>query len=152
EPVRASAVVTVEGTALEQATAGLFLPRFLAAGTELPTSFDGADVTWQGQPTPPAAGISEPVELTATITLDGQSATKSFTVRVLAEGSPLASGYTRTPAGPVTSALHLALRDGDATEVLNLGEAILFAKADFDVADTLRGETRTLLQPHLFRL
>ncbi|GAB3816876.1 hypothetical protein GCM10028820_16870 [Tessaracoccus terricola] len=151
-PVRANALVTVAGSPLEQATAGLFLPGFLAADAELPSSFAGADVIWDGAPVAPATGISEPVELTATLTLDGASTTKEFSVRVLAEDSPQAAGYTRSPAGPVTSALHLALLEDGTTETLNLGEGVLFAEADFDVADTLRGETRTLLDPHLFRL
>ncbi|UJF31414.1 family 43 glycosylhydrolase [Paenibacillus hexagrammi] len=138
----------------------LYIPYVLTQADQLPSSIEGASITWSssdssiigndGSMNPPAAGMAE-VDLTAAVTFAGKQVTKDFHVQVMESSPSFILSYTRSGSSVVTDALHLGYSaDGSDYTALNNNTGVLFAKADY--ADGIVGVTKKLVHPYVFRM
>ncbi|PJM74143.1 hypothetical protein CS006_03125 [Bifidobacterium primatium] len=142
----------------------------LTNGTKLATSLYGATISWtaagdgaklvaaDGTVTGADGDDVVAVDLTATITLDGKNATKTFKgLRIMPKNARTLASYTRDHSinggARVGDALHLALSDGTKYTALNTNYGVAFAEAKIDGTATTESTTiRGLIDPYLFRM
>ncbi|MBW3088587.1 family 43 glycosylhydrolase [Bifidobacterium sp. 82T24] len=146
----------------------------LTNGTKLPTSLYGATIAWtatgdgaklvaaDGTVTGADGDAEKTVDLTATIALDGKTATKTFkAVRIMPKNAETIASYTRDHSinggARVGDALHLALNDGTKYTALNTNYGVAFAEAKITVGaknnagyPTQTTDIRGLVDPYLF--
>lgn len=141
----------------------LVLPYYMTAADSLPLEVLGAEVTWEsdsadvntetGVITPSQEGVYD-VNLTASVTVNGETEEKEFQVKVLGTDSAYVMSYTREADSSlggmytedVSKSMHLGYsEDGETWRALLNNTGVLFAKA--------QGETTKLLQdPYIFRM
>ncbi|PWG59163.1 family 43 glycosylhydrolase [Bifidobacterium catulorum] len=148
----------------------------LTDGVKLPTSLYGATIAWStagdgaklvaanGTVTGADGDEAKTVDLTATITFNGKTATKTFkAVRVMPKNAQTLASYTRDHSinggARVGDALHLALGGGGKFTALNTDYGVAFAEAKITVgANNNKGyptqatDIRGLIDPYLFQM
>ncbi|NEG95442.1 family 43 glycosylhydrolase [Bifidobacterium sp. SMB2] len=142
----------------------------LTAGAKLATSLYGATISWKaagngaklvaadGTVTGADGDNAVTADLTATIALDGKTATKTFKgLHVMPKNAQTLASYTRDHSinggARVGDALHLALNDGTKYTALNTNYGVAFAEAKIDGTATTESTTiRGLIDPYLFRM
>ena len=143
-------------------TQDFLIPPVLAGETALPTSYGQGNITWSGSLVSSdgklsAADTEQEASLTATWQCNGQSASKSFSARILAKDAIAMEAYTRAPlakdvySGKLSYSLHLAHRtENGSYESLYSNNGILYAKADISAANTLY--PKNLKNPYVFAM
>lgn len=154
-----------------QAAEKLLVDYQLTAGAKLPTQLYGATVAWKSSDAAlvkddgtvlGADGDAEKtVDLTATVALNGKTATKTFAgVRVMPKSAQTLAAYTRDSSADggirVAGALHLALSaDGKTFDALNQNYGVDFAEAKYNTSADGKStsyQIRDLTDPYLFRM
>ena len=138
------------------------IPSTIARELTLPTSFGQGHITWSGSAVSAdgkitADGQAQDASLTAAWQCDGASASKTFSVKILAQDAIALEAYTRTPlakdvySGKLSYSLHLAHRTASgAYESLYSNHGILYAKADISERGTLM--PKNLKNPYVFAM
>lgn len=141
----------------------LILPYYMTGADSLPLEVLGEKVTWisdsadintaTGVITPSQEGVTD-VNLTASVTVNGDAKEKAFQVKLLGTDSAYVMSYTREADSSlggmytedVSKSMHLGYsEDGETWRALLNNTGVLFAKA--------QGATTKLLQkPYIFRM
>ena len=150
-----------------QLTAGAKLPTAIAAAPDAKVTWKSSDaalVKDDGTVLGAEGETEKTVDLTATVALNGKTATKTFAgVRVMPKSAQTLASYTRDSSinggARVGDALHLALNDGSSTTALNTNYGVAFAEAKITVGaknnkgyPTQATDVRGIADPYLFRL
>ncbi len=138
------------------------IPYVVTKETTLPTSYGQGKITWSGTSVSSDGKITvtekeQSAELTASWQAGSLSASKKFTVRILAQDAVALEAYTREPlaknvyAGKLAYSLHLAYqKENGSYEGLYSNNGILYAKADISAQGTLTA--KNLKNPYVFAM
>ncbi len=129
---------------------------------KLPTAFGQGNITWSGTSVSSDGKITvkdqdQSVELTAFWQAGGISATKTFSVKILAQNAMTLAAYTREPlaknvySGKLAYSMHLAYKkENGSYDSLYDNNGILYAKAD--IAKSGKLTPKNLKNPYVFAM